>query len=157
VPGVTYEISGPRGLLRVAPLGTRKIPAMGSAPVFVVRYYIENKSNQYWRIEPELQTVAFGAEAARAPSASSLDRARKVFEAKAGQTQVFDLIYAVPAGDPVTFALDWQIEAAGQAQKGRAAFEKAEIPAGSLEGSYVEQNVQVIMLPNAGGMSRSVQ
>lgn len=157
VAGVTYAIAGPHGLLRMAPLGLRKLPALGERPVFVVRYYLENKSNEYWKIDPRLQKIGFdGQAAAIEPGASSLDPSKKSFEAKPGKSEVFDLIYAVPAGEPGKFAMQWQVDAAGEPLRGLAAFERAAITDGDLAGGYVGQDIQVTMISGAGGMYRSV-
>jgi hypothetical protein len=125
--------------------------------VFVLRYYIENKSGFDWRIEPARQRVVFdGDREALPPLASTLDGSKKIFEAKNGKTQVFDLLYVPSGGEPRKFAIEWAIEAAGKTESGTAPFEKWEIPPGSLEGNYVGQEIELNLLPNAGGMYRSV-
>lgn len=157
ISGVTYEIGSPQGLVRMAAIGMRRLPAFSSRPVFVMRYYIENKSGVDWKIEPASQRIGFDGEAkALPPLASTLESSKKVFEAKTGKTQVFDLVYDSAGGEPRKFVLGWSIEAAGKTQTGLAPFEKWEIPPGSLEGNYVGQEIEVNLLPGAGGMYRNV-
>src|SRR5258708_3734481 len=87
----------PQGQIRIAALGTRKLKALNDVTVFVVRYYLENKSGRDWKIEPALQHVMFNGESVtRAPLATTLSASQRVFEAKTGRTQVFDLLYAYP-------------------------------------------------------------
>lgn len=145
VPGYTYDIESAKGHgeLRVAPLGVRKLPAVSDRPVFVVRYYVDNKSKADWKIELANQLIIFGAkDLSQSPIASGLSSSQSALIAQAGKTQVFDMVYATPSDEPASFDFDWKLTVDGQAQGGHLEFYRAPIPTGGLQG-YFDQPVIV--------------
>ena len=145
VPGYTYDIATMKGHgeLRVTPLGTRSLPGVSDHPVFVVRYYVDNKSGVDWKIELANQLIAYGTnDVPRAPIASGLSASQSALIATTGREQVFDMVFATPTSEPESLGFDWKLGFDGKTQSGHLDFYRAPIPSAGMQG-YNETPINV--------------